>query len=227
MYGDGAAEQLVADAIADRREHVFIVTKVLPSNAARKQRLIAACERSLRCLRIDCIDLYLLHWREKEDLAEVIETFRELTDAGKIRYWGVSNFDVADLDELKRLPGGDAVATDQVLYNLARRGIEYDLLPKCRMRGLTVMAYSPIDQGRILGNRVLGNMAIRHHATRAQIALAWAVRQDGVVAIPRSSSTAHVRENHGALGITLSPHDLEEIDRAFPPPKGPHPLEMI
>src|SRR3979411_2892856 len=121
MYGDGAAEQLVADVIADRREKVFIVTKVLPANATRRQRLIAACERSLRRLRIDCIDLYLLHWREMEDLAEVVETFRELADAGKIRYWGVSNFDVADLEELKRLPGGNAVATDQVLYNLSRR----------------------------------------------------------------------------------------------------------
>jgi diketogulonate reductase-like aldo/keto reductase len=227
MYGDGAAEQLVADVIADRREKVFIVTKVLPANATRKQRLIAACERSLRRLRTDCIDLYLLHWREMEDLAEVVETFRELADAGKIRYWGVSNFDVADLEELKRLPGGDAVATDQVLYNLSRRGIEYDLLPKCRNRGLPVMAYSPIDQGRILGSRVLGNIATRHHATRAQIALAWTVRQDGVVAIPRASSSAHVRENHGALGITLSRRDLEEIDLEFPPPKAPRPLEMI
>jgi diketogulonate reductase-like aldo/keto reductase len=227
MYGAGAAEELVADATADRREQVFIVTKVLPGNATRKQRLIAACERSLRRLRIDCIDLYLLHWREKEDLAEVIGTFRELADAGKIRYWGVSNFDVADLEQLQRLPGGDAVATDQVLYNLSRRGIEYDLLPKCRMRGLTVMAYSPIDQGRILGNRVLEQIAARHHATPAQIALAWAVRQDGVVALPRASSNAHVRENHGALSITLSPQDLDEIDRAFPPPKGPRPLEMI
>jgi diketogulonate reductase-like aldo/keto reductase len=227
MYGDGAAEQLVADAIADRRDQVFIVTKVLPRNAAHKQRLIAACERSLRHMRIDRIDLYLLHWREKEDLAEVVETFRELVDAEKIRYWGVSNFDLSDLEELKRLPGGDTVATDQVLYNLSRRGIEYDLLPKCRMRGLTVMAYSPIEQGRILGNGVLKQIATRHHATPAQIALAWAVRQDGVVAIPRGSSTAHVRENHGALGITLSPHDLDEIDRAFPPPKGPRPLEVI
>jgi diketogulonate reductase-like aldo/keto reductase len=227
MYGDGAAEQLVADAIVDRRAQVFVVTKVLPSNASRKRRLIAACERSLRRLRVDCIDLYLLHWREKEDLEETIGTFRELADAGKIRYWGVSNFDMADLDELQRLPGGDAVEANQVLYNLSRRGIEYDLLPKCRMLGVTVMAYSPVDQGRILGNRALEQIAKRHHATPAQIALAWAVRQDGVMAIPRASSTAHVRENHGALGITLSAHDLDEIDRAFPPPKGPRPLEMI
>jgi diketogulonate reductase-like aldo/keto reductase len=227
MYGDGAAEQLVADAVADRREQVFIVTKVLPSNATDKRRLVAACDRSLRRLRMDRIDLYLLHWREKEDLAEVVGTFGELADAGKIRYWGVSNFDVADLQALERIPGGEAVATDQVLYNLSRRGIEYDLLPKCRMRGLTVMAYSPIEQGRILGNSALTQIAARHHVTPAQIALAWVVRQDGVVAIPRSSSTAHVRENHGALGITLSRRDLEEIDRAFPPPKDPQPLEVI
>jgi diketogulonate reductase-like aldo/keto reductase len=227
MYGDGAAEKLVADAVADRRGQVFIVTKVLPSNATEKRRLVAACDRSLRRLRTECIDLYLLHWRDKEDLAEVVGTFGELADAGKIRYWGVSNFDVMDLQALERLPGGEAVATDQVLYNLSRRGIEYDLLPKCRMRGVTVMAYSPIEQGRILGNSALKNIATRHHATPAQIALAWVVRQDGVVAIPRSSSTAHVKENFGAVGITLSRRDLDEIDRAFPPPKEPQPLEVI
>src|SRR5712671_1760189 len=227
MYGDGAAEQLVADAVADRREQVFIVTKVLPSNATDKKRLVSACERSLRRLRVECIDLYLLHWRDREDLVEVVATFGELADAGKIRYWGVSNFDVRDLQQLERIPGGEAVATDQVLYNISRRGIEYDLLPRCRDRGVTVMAYSPIEQGRILGNSAVQRIATRHHATPAQIALAWVVRQDGVVAIPRSSSTAHVRENCGAVGITLSRRDLEEIDSAFPPPKEPQSLEMI
>jgi diketogulonate reductase-like aldo/keto reductase len=227
MYGDGAAEQLVADAVADRREQVFIVTKVLPSNATNKKRLVAACERSLRRLRVDCIDLYLLHWRDKEDLAQVVGTLGELADAGKIRYWGVSNFDLMDLQQLERIPGGEAVATDQVLYNVSRRGIEYDLLPRCRNRGLTVMAYSPIEQGRILSNVVVQRIATRHHATPAQIALAWVVRQDGVVAIPGSSSTAHVRENCGAASITLSRRDLEEIDHAFPPPKEPRSLEMI
>lgn len=227
MYGDGAAEELVAAAVADRRKQVFIVTKVLPSNATRKQRVIAACERSLRRLRVECIDLYLLHWRQNENLTEVVEAFRELIGAGKIRHWGVSNFDVADLAELQRVPGAESVAANQVLYNLSRRGIEYDLLPKSRMRGPMVMAYSPIEQGRILGNRVLANVAARHRATPAQIALAWVFRQDGVMAIPRTGSAAHARENHGALSIALSPHDLEELDRAFPPPRGAQPLEMI
>jgi diketogulonate reductase-like aldo/keto reductase len=227
MYGDGASEQLVADAVAGKREQVFIVSKVLPSNANRKQRVIAACERSLRRLRVEAIDLYLLHWRQNENLVEVVEAFHELVNAGKIRYWGVSNFDGADLAELQRVPGGESVAVNQVLYNLSRRGIEYDLLPKCRTRGLTVMAYTPIEQGRILGNRVLQNVATRHHATPAQVALAWVFRQDGVVAIPRTGSTAHLRENHGALDVALSPHDLEELDRAFPPPQRPQTLEMI
>ena len=227
MYGDGASEELVADAIADRREKVFVVTKVLPSNAKSKSRIIAACEGSLRRLRIECIALYLLHWRQSEKLTEVLGAFTELVDAGKIRYWGVSNFDIADLEELQQLPGGDAVATNQVLYNISRRGIEFDLLPECRNRGVTVMAYSPIEQGRLLGNKVVANIAKRHDATPAQIALAWAVRQDGVVAIPRASSSAHVRENHGALNITFSSQDLEEIDRAYPPPKRQRSLEMI
>lgn len=227
MYGDGAAEELVAEAVADRREQVFIVSKVLPSNATRKQRVVAACERSLRRLRVETIDLYLLHWRQRENLTETVEAFHDLVDAGKIRHWGVSNFDVSDLAELQGMPGGESVAVNQVLYNLSRRGIEYDLLPKSRMRGLTVMAYSPIEQARILGNRVLANVATRHHATPVQIALAWVLRQDGVMAIPRTSSAAHVRENHGALNINLSPHDLEELDRAFPPPQGAQSLEMI
>jgi diketogulonate reductase-like aldo/keto reductase len=227
MYGDGTAEQLVADAIADRRDQVFVVSKVLPSNATRKQRLITACERSLRRLRVECIDLYLLHWRQKENLVEVVDAFQELVAAGKIRYWGVSNFDLADMAELQRVPGGESVAVNQVLYNLSRRGIEYDMLPKCRTSGLTVMAYTPIEQGRILGNKVLQKVATRHDASPAQVALAWVLRQDGVVAIPRTGSTAHLRENHGALNVTLSPHDLEELDRAFPPPQRPQPLEML
>jgi diketogulonate reductase-like aldo/keto reductase len=227
MYGDGAAEELVAAAIAGRREQVFVVSKVLPGNATRRQRLVAACEGSLRRLQVECIDLYLLHWRGGEDLAQVVGTFRDLVSAGKIRHWGVSNFDAADLEELADLPGGNAVATNQVLYNPSRRGIEYDLLPACRGLSLPVMAYSPIEQGRILGDTVLEQIAKRHQATAAQIALAWAVREDGVVAIPRSGSSAHVRDNHGALDIELSSRDLEAIDRAFPPPRAMRPLEMI
>ena len=227
MYGDGASEELVAEAIAGRRAQVFLVTKVLPGNATNRKKLVASCERSLRRLRVDHIDLYLLHWRQNEDLAVTVETFGELARGGKIRHWGVSNFDVADLVELDRLPGGDRVASNQVLYNVSRRGIEFDLLPAVRGRGLNVMAYTPIEQGRILGNAALREVAARHQATPAQIALAWVIRQDGVMAIPRASSPAHVRENAGALDITLTARDLQDIDRAFPPPTKPHPLEMI
>ena len=227
MYGDGASEALVAEAIAGRRDHVFLVTKVLPSNAGSKKRLMASCERSLRNLRVDLIDLYLLHWRQGEDLGVVVQTFGELTKAGKIRHWGVSNFDVEDLGELAALPDGTQAACDQVLYNVSRRGIEYDLLPKARALGMNVMAYTPIEQGRILGNATLKQVAARHQATPAQIALAWTIRQDGVIAIPRTSSTEHVRENAGALAIELTPRDLADIDRAFPPPAARKPLEII
>lgn len=227
MYGNGASEELVADAIAGRREQVFLVTKVLPGNATSKKRLVASCEASLRRLRVQHIDLYLLHWRQNEKLACVVETFGELARAGKIRHWGVSNFDVADLQELAGLPGGTQVAGNQVLYNVSRRGIEFDLLPAARDRGVIVMAYTPIEQGRILGHATLREIATRQHATPAQIALAWVIRQDGVVAIPRAGSPEHVRENAAALQIELAPRDLQEIDRAFPPPSRRRALEMI
>ena len=227
MYGDGAAEELVAEAIVGRRAQVFLVTKVLPGNATQRKKLVASCEHSLRRLRVEHIDLYLLHWRQNENLAMAVETFGELARAGKIRHWGVSNFDVSDLEELNGLPGGAQVASNQVLYNLSRRGIEFDLLPAARRRGLNVMAYTPIEQGRILGDAALREVAARHQATPAQVALAWVIRQDGVMAIPRSGSPVHVRENAGALGIKLSARDLQDIDRAFPPPAKPRPLEMI
>ena len=227
MYGDGASEKLVADAIAGRRDQVFLVTKVLPGNATSKKRLVASCEASLRRLRVQHIDLYLLHWRQNEKLASVVESFGELARAGKIRHWGVSNFDVSDLQELAGLPGGAQVASNQVLYNVSRRGIEFDLLPAARDSGLNVMAYTPIEQGRILGHATLREIATRHHATPAQIALAWVIRQDGVVAIPRAGSPEHVRENAAALQIKLAPRDLQDIDRAFPPPSRPRALEMI
>jgi diketogulonate reductase-like aldo/keto reductase len=200
---------------------------VLPANASSRRKIVAACEASLRRLRVRHVDLYLLHWRAGEDLAVTVQTFEELKVAGKIRYWGVSNFDVSDLRELQALPGGDQVASNQVLYNLSRRGIEFDLLPQSRECGLNVMAYTPIEQGRILGHRVLQRVAMRHGATAAQIALAWVIRQDGVVAIPRASSTGHVRENAAALQITLTGEDLAELDRAFAPPAKKRPLEMI
>ena len=227
MYGNGASEELVAEAIDGRRDRIFVVTKILPGNATSKKKIVSACEHSLRRLRVEYVDLYLLHWRQSENLPVVVETFRGLVESGKIRHWGVSNFDADDLQELARLPGADSVSCDQVLYNVSRRGIEYDLLPSARERGLNVMAYTPIEQGRVLGNPALREIATRHQATPAQIALAWVIRQDGVVAIPRTSSPAHVRENAGALDIQLSTRDLAEIDRAFPPPARARPLEMI
>jgi diketogulonate reductase-like aldo/keto reductase len=227
LYGNGASEELVAEAIAGRREKIFLVTKVLPSNATTRKKIVAACEASLRRLRVEHIDLYLLHWRSGEKLPVVVETFGELAKAGKIRHWGVSNFDVADMQELDRLPGGANVASNQVLYNLSRRGIEFDLLPSMRQRGVNVMAYTPIEQGRILGQSALKEVAARHQATPAQIALAWVIRQEGVIAIPRAGSPEHVRENAGAVGISLTSRDLADLDRAFPPPMKPRALEMI
>lgn len=227
MYGDGASEELVAEAIWGKRDKVFVVTKVLPSNATSRQKIVSACERSLRRLKIECIDLYLLHWRQTGDLATVVEAFAELATAGKIRHWGVSNFDVADLQELDAVTGGGQVASNQILYNVSRRGIEFDLLPLARERELMVMAYTPIEPNRILGNAVLREIAARHAATPAQIALAWAIRESGVVAIPRTGSPDHVRENAAALDIELTARDLEEIDGAFPPPKKKCSLEMI
>ncbi|MFS8640281.1 MAG: aldo/keto reductase [Symbiobacteriaceae bacterium] len=226
MYADGGAEEVVAEAIAGRRDQVFLVTKVLPGNASRRGT-IEACERSLRRLRTDRIDLYLLHWRGRYPLAETLEAFAELVRAGKIRYWGVSNFDTDDMAELTGLPGGAAVATNQVLYNLSRRGIEYDLLPWCRERRIPIMAYSPIEQGRILGNPALRRVAARHGATPAQVALAWLLRQKDVMVIPKASRPEHVRENRGALDLALTAEDLAELDRAFPPPTRKVPLEML
>ncbi|HEY0844863.1 MAG TPA: aldo/keto reductase [Noviherbaspirillum sp.] len=226
MYADGEAETLVGEAIAGRRDEVFLVSKVLPQNASRRGT-VAACERSLKRLRTDRIDLYLLHWRGHYPLAETLDALLALQRDGKIRHWGVSNFDVDDMEELVALPGGDRVATNQVLYNLTRRGIEHDLLPWCRARGIPVMAYSPIEQGRLVGHRALRDLAARHGATTAQLALAWTLRDKGVVAIPKAGTVAHVEENRAALDLRLSPQDLAELDRAFPAPDGPVPLEMI
>lgn len=226
MYGDGASEKLVGEAIAGRRDEVFLVSKVLPSNASRNGT-IAACERSLRRLGTDCIDLYLLHWRGRTPFAETIAAFEALQDAGKIRYWGVSNMDVDDMREIERAPGGDAMATNQVLYNLTRRGIEYDLLPQAQDQGLPLMAYSPIEQGRLTEYPEVQAIADRHGVAPAQVALAWVLRQEGVIAIPKASTPEHVRENRAALDLQLTAEDLEELDDMFPPPHGPEPLEMI
>lgn len=226
MYGDGASERLVGEAIAGRRDEVFLVSKVLPSNASRSGT-IAACERSLRRLGTDCIDLYLLHWRGRTPFAETIAAFEALQDAGKIRHWGVSNMDVDDMREIARAPGGDAMATNQVLYNLTRRGIEFDLLPQAQARGLPLMAYSPIEQGRLTEYPEVQDIADRHGVTPAQVALAWVLRQEGVIAIPKAGTPEHVRENRAALELQLTAEDLEELDDMFPPPDGPESLEMI
>lgn len=226
MYGDGASEKLVGEAIAGRRDEVFLVSKVLPSNASRNGT-IAACERSLKRLGTDRIDLYLLHWRGRTPFAETIAAFEALQDAGKIRHWGVSNMDVDDMREIARASGGDAIATNQVLYNLTRRGIEYDLLPQAQARGLPLMAYSPIEQGRLTEYPEVEDIADKHGVTPAQIALAWVLRQQGVIAIPKASTLSHVQDNRAALDVKLTEEDLAELDEVFPPPSGPESLEMI
>ena len=226
MYGNGGAEEVVAEAVAGRREECFIVSKVLPENATRAGT-IAACGRSLKRLKTDRIDLYLLHWRGSPKLEETLAGFEALIASGEIRYWGVSNFDVDDMEELFRLAGGASCATNQVLYNLRRRGIEAGLLPWCRKRAIPIMAYSPFEQGRLLRDRTLTAVAIRHRATTAQIALAWVLRQADMMAIPKSSTEAHVRENRAALDIELSAQDLAELAKTFPPPKERRPLELL
>ena len=226
MYGSGGAEEVVADAIAGRRDEVFLVSKVLPENATRNGT-IAACERSLKRLGTDRIDLYLLHWRGSPPLADTLAAFETLIQDEKIRYWGVSNFDADDMAELSDLPGGETCATNQVLYNLTRRGIEYDLAPLCQKRRIPIMAYSPIEQGRMLDHATLKAVAARHNATPAQVALAWIIRQDGMIAIPKAASEKHLRENRAAADIVLSPGDLAELDKAFPPPNRKRSLEML
>ncbi len=226
MYGNGGAEELVAEATRGRRDECFLVSKVLPENST-KAGTLAACARSLKRLNTDRIDLYLLHWRGEPGLEETLAGFEALTASGAIRYWGVSNFDVEDMEELSKLPGGAACASNQVLYNLRRRGIETGLLPWCRKRAMPIMAYSPFEQGRMLRDRVLTAVAIRHRATTAQIALAWVLRQGDMMVIPKASTEAHVRENRAALDIELTERDLAELAKAFPPPKGRRPLELL
>jgi len=225
MYGDGAAERLIGEALGDRRDELFLVSKAYPHNASRR-RLAGACEESLQRLGTDRLDLYLLHWRGTVPLGETAEAMEALKAAGKIRHWGVSNLDMDDMDELVG-EGGGACATDQILYNLTRRGPEHDLLPWLSARGFPAMAYSPVEQGRLIGNRALADVAGRTGATPAQVALAWTMRHDGVISIPKAGSIEHVKENRAAADLVLTEADLAALDTAFPRPLGRVPLEML
>jgi diketogulonate reductase-like aldo/keto reductase len=228
MYADGGAERVVGEAIAGRRDDVFLVTKFYPQNATR-ERMRAACERSLRRLGTDRIDLYLLHWRGDVPLRETLDGLEDLMEQGKVRYAGVSNFDVDDLEELTRLKDGlRRIVTDQILYNLVRRGAEFDLLPWCRQRKRPVIAYSPLEEGLLShkAHPALGEVAARHDATAAQVALAWVMRQGDVIAIPKASRATHVRENRGAADIRLTKRDLDALEESFPSPDERKPLEV-
>lgn len=227
MYGNGGAEEVVAEAIAGRRDALFIVSKVLPGNASRSGTL-AACERSLKRLRTDRIDLYLLHWPGSHPLSDTVEAFEKLQAAGKIRYWGVSNFDTGEMGRLWKLPAGGACATDQVLYNPDTRGIEFDLLPWCAAHTMPIMAYSPVGQGGgLLRSKALAAVAKRHGAMPAQVAIAWGMRSGSVISIPKATDPAHVRENAVAGEITLTAEDLAEIDAAHPPPRKKQGLDIL
>jgi diketogulonate reductase-like aldo/keto reductase len=225
MYADGAAEELVADAIEGRRDEIFLVSKVLPTNAT-PHGTKEACERSLKRLRTDRIDLYLLHWRGVLPLVDTVEAFTELKESGKIRHWGVSNFDALDLAELISVAGGDKIETNQVLYNLSHRQAEFELLRWCRDWGMPLMAYSPVDRGALVQHDVVVEVAEKHGATPAQVALAWVLRHDDVCAIPKSSIHEHVRENAGALELQLDNEDLKLLDEEFPPPHASSPLDL-
>lgn len=223
MYGDGAAEEIVGEAIAGRRDEVFLVSKVYPHNATRAG-MRAACARSLKRLRVERIDLYLLHWRGEAPMEETLAGFRELLAAGKIARWGVSNFDRSDMEELWALDGGEACATNQVLYNIAERGPEYDLFPALAEHGVPAMAYSPVAQGRL--PKALSAIAEKHGASRHRVALAFVLSRGDVLAIPKASSPEHVRDNAAARHLVLDDDDLATLDRLFPPPRGPVPLAM-
>jgi diketogulonate reductase-like aldo/keto reductase len=228
MYGEGGAEKIVADAIEDQRDRVFVVSKVYPHNASRTE-LPRACERSLKRLRIDVIDLYLLHWRERHTrLVETVEAFEKLRAAGKIKRWGVSNFDVDDTEELWSIENGANCAANQVLYNLENREIESGLLKWSQENEIPIVAYSPVGRGRgLLESATLKKIAKRHDATTSQIALAWVLRQPRVIAIPKASKEKHVRDNLRSIEIKLTNEDLANLDREFPPPKSKKPLPML
>jgi len=226
MYGDGGAEEVVGEAIAGRRDTVFVVSKVYPHNASRRGA-IAACERSLKRLRTDVLDLYLLHWRGAIPLRETVEAFEKLKADGKIRAWGVSNFDPKDMAELTEVAPEGSCVVNQVLYHLGSRGIEWDLLPEAHEQGIAIMAYSPLGQATILGNRTLRSIADKHQVSSAAVALAWVLRHDHVFTIPKAARPEHVRANAAAADLALDAEDLKALDEAFPPPRGPTPLAML
>jgi len=226
MYASGGAEEVVGEAVRGRRDEVFLVSKVLPSNASR-QGTIRACEASLERLGSDRLDLYLLHWRGTVPLADTVAGFEALKESGKIRHWGVSNFDLGDMADLASIAGGDGVQANQVLYSLSSRGIEFDLLPGSEAAGMPVMAYSPLGQGDLAGDATLDRIARRHGASAAAMALAFVLRRRGVVAIPKAGRLEHVRDNSAALDVRLTAEDLAELDAAFPPPRRKRPLDII
>jgi diketogulonate reductase-like aldo/keto reductase len=226
MYGEGGAEEVVAEAMAGRRGKVFLVSKVYPHNASRSGA-IAACERSLKRLKTDRLDLYLLHWRGSYPLAETVAAFEKLKADGKLRYWGVSNLDVEDMAELRSVANGTNCVSNQVLYHLGSRGIDWDLLADCAKHKVMVMAYSPLGQGAILRNAALASLAKKHDVTPAAIALAWTMRHEHVVAIPKASNLEHVKANAAAADLKLDADDLKTLDAAFPPPKRAAPLGML
>ena len=217
MYGEGGAEKIVAEAISDCREDIYLVSKFYPYNASYKD-VIAACDRSLSRLKTDYLDLYLLHWRGSVPLSETLSGLQHLKQGGKILDYGVSNFDTDDLKEAESFAGGEEIVTNQVLYNLMRRGIEWDLLPWCKERNIPIMAYSPVEQQAFVNDSKLSDLAAKHDATTTQIALSWLLHQDNVISIPKATNPQHVRENRAALDIKLTQEDLQELDRAFKPP---------
>ncbi len=225
MYAAGESERVVGEVLKQRRDEVFLVSKVMPQNASRDGTM-RACESSLKRLNTDAIDLYLLHWPSSEPLSDTIAAFRQLRDEGKIRHWGVSNFPVNNLQQAEQIAPGES-ATNQVLYNLQRRGIEHDMTGWCRDHGVFIMAYSPLDQGRLEISDALKSVAKRHDATPEQIALAWTIRMDHVITIPKASKPEHVEQNAQSAEIKLSDEDLKLLDEAFPPPNGPSELEWL
>ena len=226
MYARGGAERVVGSAIKGRRDDVFIVSKILPHNASF-DGTIRACENSLQRMEIESIDLYLLHWPGNHPLESTVSAFEQLKTDGKIKYWGVSNFDTSDMQELYGIPEGKNCQINQVLYNLSRRGIEWDLLPWCRSMELPIMAYSPIEQGRLLENKKLKALATEIGLSAAQLLIAWSIRKNDIITIPKASNLEHVSQNIDAWTITLESAILDELDKLFEPPVRKKGLDIL